>query len=210
MRFSALVPTCCALLAITASAYAASAPQLSIARFGNALLVTAPGEPAGAAAMAGHLHQRVTVDFKDERVEDVIETLRQLSGLNFVVLPAATGANVPAVSLKASDMELGNVLTWVQTLTGLHVSYLDGAVVVADKPLAAASTTRMYDISDLTLPIQDLPGPELAFNAGGMQGKGGAGGLFGTPKDDTGSRAPSSDEIVELLKKTVAPGQWKD
>lgn len=199
---------CLSLLALPLLATALSAADggLSIARWGNALLVTAPGGAAPTGALATRLNQRVTVDFKDTPVEEVADFLRKLSGANIVVAPAVTTSGA-LVTLKASNMSLGNVLHWVTKLTGTHIGYVHGAIYLADKPLEEASVTRLYDISDLTMPLQDFAGPELALNAGGAGGAGG-GALF-KPAEESNA-APTHDEIIEIIQKVIKPGQWNN
>lgn len=182
-----------------------AAEKLSIGRWGTSLLVTAPASIAVDRGMAAKLNQKVTVDFKDAPIADVADFLRQLSGANIVVAPGVI-AGGGTVTMKANDMTLGNVLTWVKTLTGVHLGYVHGALFISDKPVEEASVTRMYDISDLTLPMKDFPGPELALNAPSGMGGGGAT-LFQPPKDST-SNAPTTDEIVDIITKVVRPGEW--
>jgi hypothetical protein len=179
---------------------------LSIARWGGALLVTAPGGTAPTGAMAARLNQRITVDFKDASIDDVANFLRSVSGANLVIAPAVTASGT-TVTLKATSMSLGNVLHWVTKMTDTHIGFIHGAIFLSDKPIEEASVTRLYDISDLTMPLKDFPGPDLALSSGD-QGKGG-GAVF-MPPTESSNAAPTQDEIVEIIKKVVKPGQWKD
>lgn len=178
----------------------------SIARWGNALLVTAPGGPGMSPAVAAKLGQRVTLDFRDAPLSDVIDFLRDATKVNIVVAPAVT-LSAPSITLKASDMTLGNTLHWITKLSNTHMGFIHGALFISDQPVKEASVTRLYDISSMTMPIRDFPGPQLALNAGGQGGAGGA--LFAPVEDDTNS-APTTDEIEEIIKKVVEPGKWSD
>jgi hypothetical protein len=192
-------------LLITATTLPA-AEEYQIARWGNALLVTAPGGPGMSPAIAAKLNQRVTLDFRDAPVTDVIDFLRSVSKINIVVAPAVM-INTPTITLKASDMSLGNALHWVTKMSNTHMGYIHGALFISDQPVKEASVTRMYDISDMTMVIRDAPGPELALNAGGQNGGGGA--LF-TPAEDNESSSPTTEEITDIIKKVIAPGKWSD
>lgn len=192
-------------LLITATALPA-AEEYQIARWGNALLVTAPGGPGMSPAIAARLNQRVTLDFRDAPVTDVIDFLRSVSRINIVVAPAVM-INTPTITLKAKDMSLGNALHWVTRMSNTHMGYIHGALFISDQPVMEASVTRMYDISDMTMVIRDVPGPELALNAGGQGGGGGA--LF-TPAEDNESSSPTTEEITDIIKQVIAPGKWSD
>lgn len=202
--FSFLALSALVIPLVTTSLSAADG-EMSIARWGGALLVTAPGGAAPSRAMAARLNQRVTVDFKDSPIDEVADFLRSVSGANLVLAPAVTASGT-TVTLKATSMSLGNVLHWVTKMTNTHIGYIHGAIYLSDKPIEEASVTRIYDISDLTMPLKDFPGPELALSSGDQ---GGGGALF-MPPTESANAAPTHDEIVEIIKKVVKPGQWKD
>ena len=193
-----------ALLCVAALAPAADQTH-SIARWGNALLVTAPGGPGMAPAVAARLNQRVTLDFRDAPIGDVVDFLREVSRVNIVVAPGVTLA-APTITLKASDMSLGNALHWVTKMTNTHMGYIHGALFISDHPVQEASVTRLYDISSMTMPIRDFPGPQLALNADGQNG----GGALFAPAPEDGNTSPTTDEIEDIIKKVVAPGKWND
>lgn len=194
-------------LLCTATLVPAADEPYTIARWGNALLVTAPGGPGMSPAVAAKLQQRVTLDFQDAPVTDVIDFLRNVSKVNIVVAPAVT-LSAPTITLKAKDMSLGNTLHWVTKMTNTHMGYIHGALFISDEPVKEASVTRMYDISSMTMAIRDFPGPEVALSAGGANG-GLGGGLFKPADEDTNS-SPTTEEIEEIIKKVVAPGKWSD
>ncbi|MBA3697867.1 MAG: hypothetical protein H0W78_03225 [Planctomycetes bacterium] len=193
------------LIIATTAIHAADEPY-QIARWGNALLVTAPGGPGMSPAIAAKLNQRVTLDFQDAALTDVVDFLRSVSHINIVVAPAVTLTS-PTITLKAKDMSLGNTLHWLTKLSNTHMGFIHGALFISNEPVKEASVTRMYDISDMTMAIRDFPGPELALSSGGQNGGGGA--LFG-PVDDSESSSPTTEEITDIIKKVVAPGKWSD
>lgn len=179
---------------------------MSISRWGNTLLVTAPGGDAGGARLTAGLTQKVTVDFKEASIESVADFLRQITGANIVVAPGVAALGT-TITLKAADMSLGNVLTWVKTLAGIHIGFIHGAIFLSDKEIAGDTVMRMYDVSDLVLVLKDFPGPELALNAPSGMGGGGAKLL---PPMETTQVAPTTDELVEMIKKVVRPGEWRE
>lgn len=193
------------LITSTVALHAADEPY-HIARWGNALLVTAPGGPGMSPAIAARMNQRVTLDFRDASITDVVDFLRDVSKINIVLTPAVT-LSAPTITLKASDMSLGNALHWVTKMTNTHIGFIHGALFISDQPVAEASVTRLYDISSMTMPIRDFPGPELALSA---NTQGGAGGALFKPVEDKNDNSPTTDEIEEIIKKVVAPGKWSD
>ncbi len=193
--------------ALGAATSAADSGGMTISRWGNNLIVTAPGGDSGGARLTAGLTQKVTVDFKEASIDSVADFLRQITGANIVVAPAVSALG-STITLKASDMSLGNVLTWVKTLAGIHIGFIHGAIFLSDKEIAGDTVTRLYDVSDLVLVIKDFPGPELALNA--PSGMAGGGAKLLVPKEEPSSTSPTTDELVEMIKKVVRPGEWKD
>ncbi len=193
------------LLVVATTTFATAVDEpYRIARWGNALMVTAPGGAGVDRALAARLNQRVTLDFRDAPLADVVDFLRSASRLNIVVAPAVTLSS-PSITLKASDMSLGNALHWLTRLSNTHMGFIHGALFISDQPITEGSVTRLYDISSMTMAIRDFPGPELALSGGDQSGGGGA--LFKPAAEDTNS-APTTDEIEEIIRKVVAPGKW--
>jgi hypothetical protein len=193
-------------LLITATAVHAADEPYQIARWGNALLVTAPGGAGMSPAVAAKLNQRVTLDFQDAPLTDVVDFLRSVSRINIVVAPAVA-LSAPSITLKAKDMSLGNTLHWLTKLSNTHMGFIHGALFISDQPVKEASVTRLYDISDMTMAIRDFPGPEMALNGGDQSG---AGGVLFKPVADDESSSPTTEEITDIIKKVVAPGKWSD
>jgi hypothetical protein len=199
-------PPLIAGLLCVASLIPAADETYSIARWGNALLVTAPGGPGMSPAIAARMNQRVTLDFQDAALTDVVDFLRDVSKVNIVVAPAVL-QSAPTITLKAKDMSLGNTLHWLTKLSNTHIGFIHGALFISDQPVKEASVTRLYDISSMTMAIRDFPGPELALST---NTQGGAGGALFKPVEDKENHSPTTDEIEEIIKKVVAPGKWSD
>jgi hypothetical protein len=202
LRASITLTASVTLMALTLAGHAADESSYQIGRWGNALLVTAPAQRTMDHATSAKLGQRLTIDFRDTPLPEAIDFLRVATKINMVIAPAVL-LRAPNITLKASNMSAGNVLHWITTLSGTHSGFLHGALYISDQPIREASTTRLYDISDMTMPIRDFPGADLALNSGSQNG-----GLIITPTNE--HTAPTSDDIAELIKKVVAPEKWAE
>jgi hypothetical protein len=206
MRLSSLAPLAVGLLIVSSSLQAAD-ETYRIARWGHSLLVTAPGGTEMSRAESIKLNQRMTLDFQDAPLTDVVDFLRDASKMNIVVAPAVL-LSAPNITLKSSNMSLGNVLNWVTKLSNTNFGFLNGALYISDKPIVEASVTKIYDISDMTLPIRDFPGPEMSLNGGGQNGSN-SGAIF-KQVGDTKDNAPTTEEVEDIIKKVIAPGKWNE
>src|SRR5262245_57814698 len=76
------------------------------------------------------LEMKVTVDFADVKLPDAMDYLRDVTGLNLVVLPKAMEKDGESkIRLKAKDLSVKSVLKLMLVSRGLTATYRDGAVV---------------------------------------------------------------------------------
>jgi type II secretory pathway component GspD/PulD (secretin) len=158
------------------------------------------------------LEQRITFEFQDTGLEDVINFLRQVTGTTIVVAPSVTAMGAGTVTLKVKDMRYGDALKWILKLTNLQMALQNQAIYISSESIQGAVNLRMYDVTDLVSPVKDFPGRELAFNAGGAGGgAGGGGGAFSLFKTDEAADKPAVDPaaLVEFIQKNVAPTSWE-
>jgi hypothetical protein len=193
------------LVAVACAAGAVDEPGNSIARFGNQLIITAPDADAADPSLIAALRQRITIDLVEASIGDVTDFLRTSSGTNIVVAPDVL-ANSPPITLQAKDMSLGNVVTWVSRLAGCEVTHLHGALYFSNDKQPAPRVTKIYDISSLTIDVADFPGPELGYTAG----KNGFDIFTPTPASDAKTSEERADDVIDLIKKQVEPGTWRE
>ena len=161
------------------------------------------------AQLSERLNQRITFEFQDTALEDVINFLRQVTGTTIVVAPDVAAAGGGTVTLKVKDMRFGDALKWILELTNLKMALQNQAIYISSQPIVGAVALRMYDVTDLVSPVRDFPGRELAFNAGA--GGGGGGGGFSLFKMDAAEDAPAVDpeQLVEFIRNNVSPTTWE-
>ena len=163
------------------------------------------------AALKDRLEQRVTFEFQDQPFEEVVAFLRQVTGVNIIVAPsvAAAQAGGGTVTLKVKDMRFGDALKWILELTSLKMALQDQAIYISNEAITGSVVLRMYDVTDLIQQPRDMPGRELAYSSASGSGTGGALDLF-KPADAAGPKAPDPEELVEFIKKNVAPDGWDE
>jgi hypothetical protein len=175
-----------------------AADDIAIGRFGRFLVVTAPVTGGSNPAVNQLLEQRVTIRFQDATVTEVADFIRKNTTLNVVVAPSA---GLKPVSLDVQDMSLRHVLDWTCTVAHIRHTWLDGAIYLTDQAVVADRTaTVMYDVGDLTLPLQDFPGPELGLGSGQDQN-----GVQVLPPVAAVRPPATMDDIEALVRRVVIP-----
>lgn len=193
-----------ALALAAAHAAAADGVRARVVHVGRpVLLVTAP-QVSDPAAAEPRLRALVTTDFRDADIDEVADFFRRTTGADIVVDPAARLAGSPPITLAVSDMRAATALGWAVRQAGLHLGWLHGAVYISPEPVRGASTTRLYDVSDLVSPVRDFPGPELALTAPG----GGGIDLFGQAgAAPVGEPPTTAEELAALIEETFGDTQ---
>jgi len=176
---------------------ALGAADVSIGRWNGMLLVTAPAGD-GLERLGGRLAQRITLDAREQALTDTADFLRGATGLNIVVAPELL-AQPPLISLQVKDMALGNLLTWISRTAGVHIGYVHEAVYISRQPVAGAATTRLYDVSDLAMPLRSFPGPTLSI----PDPKGG-GAQLAVATEPTEPAGYDLEAIIAMLEKATS------
>lgn len=175
---------------------ALGAADISIGQWNGMLLVTAPAGD-GLDRLGGRLAQRITLEAREQSLTDTAEFLRHATALDIVVTPELL-AQPPSITLQVKDMELGHLLTWISRTADVHIGYVNEAVYISRRPVAGASTTRLYDVSDLGMPLRHFPGPELSIPQ-----PGGSGSLIASVPEPSTDGRYDLDAIVPLLNNVV-------
>ena len=88
-------------------------------------MVSAPAGGAPDQAMQLLLRQRITCDFREAELVDVVDFLRRASGINMVFDPRL---QADPITLTVNDMQMSSVLYWIETLSGCTISYINQAI----------------------------------------------------------------------------------
>jgi hypothetical protein len=169
-----------------------TAAEPTVGVWNGMLVVTAPATGAGQIPGAT---QRITVDWKDQSLEDVAAFLRATTRLNVIVLP---GVEDRRVTLTVRDMPLGSLLTWICRQADVHHGYLNEALTFSAQPLRGAETMRMYDVTDITRPVQDFPGPDMAISTGDARGA-----IIGPMHEPTSTGGQDVDELADFIRRQL-------
>ncbi len=113
---------------------------------------------------------QVNLAIEDQKVEDALELLRQISGLNFVISAKARQAMAekhPRIHLTVRDLPLENALNLIAwNLEDYRFTIGYGAILFIHKDeYRPRKVLRIYPISDLVRPLPDFAAPPLALTS---------------------------------------------
>lgn len=148
-----------------------------------------------------------SVEFEDEPFEQVIQFLRELSGINFVLTKEASdsleGGDGTVRLAEVTDLPLENVLNLVLQGNDPPFTYVirSGAVLIGPSDSVRNDVfLEFYEVSDITKDKPDFRAPRLALESNSDGDEGGAGGLFDIGgEEDSQETTLDSDILVELV-----------
>ncbi len=154
---------------------------------------------------------RLTVDFKDNTLDDALTFIRDFSGLNIVV-DAEVGqkaGNDLKVTLHVKDLLLKSCLKLMLNSRELTAVYKDGVILVVPKGRADKNVyLQIYDVRDLLVKIQDFSGPKVELVS---PSKGGGGPLTGATFTLEEPKSTISEEfITEMVKANTGDRSWDE
>jgi tetratricopeptide (TPR) repeat protein len=162
------------------------------------------GEPDADKAVRQKLGQKIAkLNFADTEFANVIEFLRDISGVNIIVKWQALGAvgidKTAAVNVRLTDVRLDKalaaILENVSGATPLGYALSDGEVIISTKSDFGA-VTLVYDIRDLIIDVPNLQGPRIDLNTAADQNA-----------TDT-MRADRTQKVIETMKSVAPPASW--
>ena len=168
-------------------------------------------DPQRTAVLSKLNTMRVTVDFKDQTLDDALGFLRDFSGLNLVV-DAEVYAKLPEdqlkVSLKVNDLLLKSVLKLMLHAKDLTATYKDGVILIVPKSkVDKAVSLQIYDVRDLLVKIPDFVGPKVELVSPTAGGGPLAGAQFTLDEPKT---TITEDFITEMVKANTGDRTWEE
>lgn len=155
---------------------------------------------------------RITLDFREAPLEDVVSYLHEFSGVNFYIDPdvrAKLADEKLRVTIKVKDLLLKSTLKLILLPRDLTAVYRSGVIVIEHKEKTMAATVlAIYDVRDLLHKIQDFPGPTVELLNGSQGGTGLTGAMF--VLDAQAAPAMTEDFVVDLIKSSTGERSWDE
>ncbi len=153
---------------------------------------------------------KITLDFTNAKLDEVVAYVQEFSGLNFHIDEAARAKDDASdrITIKLKDVSLRAALRLVLHPRDLRCVYRNGVIVVTTKArLGSQTITRVYEARDLMLALQDFQGPRVELTAPGGAGQGLAGATFILEDPRV---TLDKDFLTELIKTTTGENSWED
>ena len=171
-------------------------------------VITEEAEPQWKKEVREQMEKRISFDFVDTPLADVVAFLANLTGTNMVLDPAAVQGDDVPVTLKVNDMRLGAALEWILKLANLTYALRDEVIFISTKErVSEQALLRLYDVRDLLAAIPDYSGTGLPSIGDSAGGGGGGDDLF-AGEDGGDGESFTGEDLVEFIREMVAPSSW--
>jgi type II secretory pathway component GspD/PulD (secretin) len=143
---------------------------------------------------------KVTLDFQNTPLDQVVDYLREISGLNIFVDSKVRDKNI-VISLKVTEISLKSIFSLMLKPHDCGVLFKDGVLQVLQRTEIDEKTLKMeiYDCRDILYPIQNFPGIDLDLST--------MSGIVMTPAEDAlGGEMP----IEELVRAHTGGRSWEE
>ncbi len=145
---------------------------------------------------------KISLDFNDTSLEEVIDFLHEVTNINFVlskdVREKAKNGELK-VDVKLSELQLKAALRLVLSMHDLTAVYRNGVVVIETKEERGSEVAmKMYDVKDLMMKIEDFPAPTMELKSSDEEPMG-----ITIGPDDGGHPFGTVEELVGIIRNAT-------
>src|SRR5688572_9796267 len=153
---------------------------------------------------------KITLDFTNARLDEVIAYFQEFSGRNFHLdADARRDGEEDKISIKINDVSLKTALKLILNPRDLGCVYQDGVLVIKSKSkLGSMTVTRVYDVRDLVFRLRDFAGPRVELTVPGGAGAALAGASFTLEEEPKG--VITEEFLADLIKTNTGDRSWDD
>jgi len=155
--------------------------------------------------------RKVSVNFKDKDLQDVVRFCSDFTGINLIVSPVLTAQADDydlSVTLRLNDVSVKQLLSIIIDLKDLASVYRHGVIMITTpKDARGKPFLRIYPIGDLTVRIRDFPGPNIMLRPAGAEG---LEDMFGGVEEGKEHAFADPEFIQDLILENTGKDTWED
>ena len=154
---------------------------------------------------------KLTLDFQNQKLEDMVAYIREFTGLNIFIEQNLGDKFDPSATktFRVRDIVLRTAMRLMLDQFELDYTIDENRIIrITTRDKAGGKPVpELHDIRDILVRIQDFAGPKVELSTPGGAGAALAGASF--TLEEPKESAVSEEQIVDLIKDNVAPGTWE-
>lgn len=145
---------------------------------------------------------KLRFDFPGTPLPEVIDFLREATGLNFFIDKSVEDPAGKQIQIKVENISVDSLLKYILPPHNLTYFVEGGMVIISSQAAYEARKVKLeiYDVQDLTYRMPDLPGKEIGLTEEGVQ-------LVETPAE--AQPQFGGEDLVQLIKDTIDKNSWE-
>jgi hypothetical protein len=150
----------------------------------------------------------IDVNFQEASLKDVVGYLREYTGLNWLIDPAVDADGATGIALRLRGVKVITALRLVLRDLEMAAVIRDGMIVIVPREaLHDLVVTRVYDVRDLLVKINNFAGPRLEL----LPGQGGSHvGVQVTWVEEPNARPIDETVIDDLIRSNTGGASWDE
>ncbi len=158
--------------------------------------------------------RKISVDFPGITLQDAIQVLTQITGLNFVISPDVDAESI-TITLPLHDITLENVLEILLKQANLTYVFQDEAIlIVPPGSMPGDVYFEIYDVSDILMQPKDFTPSRISLpedeRRAGNSGGGASPFNFGGDEGGGEEEALTGERLVEIIQGATDEDAWQD
>lgn len=158
------------------------------------------------------LEEEISMDFSESPLNEVVEFIRNRTGINMIIDPSVykdfPDPQSLQIDIAVNNLKLTSLLNVILDMKGLAYRIDTGGVLVIStkKRVEETPLLRLYNVRDLTGKLNDFPGVELSL----AESKGNElGGVQMKSEDEKPATTITEEQLTDLIKNNIAKGTWE-
>lgn len=157
--------------------------------------------------------RRISLDFTDAPLADVLQFMRQVLSINILVDPNIYQDRSPEelkVTMSVKDLRADNALNLLLSFNNLVKTYRNGVMLITTKDRHTEDVFLVvYDVRDMMFTVRDFKGPNISLTSSGG-GSTGPGAVFDMGDDESSNALSNPDTILEIVQNNAVASSWEE
>lgn len=157
--------------------------------------------------------ETMDMDFADAPLAEVVDYLRNTTGLNIIIHPDVSKEFPDEDSLKVNltlnNAKISSILNLILSLKDLAYSISNGVLIIStQKRMVEKPIVRLYNIRDLTGKLNDFPGIDMTLSTDERSEDQISGATFKEEEIKESTTTMTEEQLTELIKNNIGKATW--
>jgi hypothetical protein len=150
---------------------------------------------------------RVSVAFKDVKLQEAVDYVRRVAGFNVMVSPVLQLKGVDGIApitMTLTDVSLRQLAELIAQFSGTKLKFADSILqFTTPEDARGKPVLRIIAIGDLTMKLHNFPGPDMDLRPSKME-------FVPEPETDVENAWSDPQKVIDMIQKMCSPESWAD